>query len=53
MGLLELMLACFLVGAFWDNLPTCNLREPVFTRCREVRGVFGGVIDARIHEPAW
>ena len=36
----------------WENLPTCDYREPIVKRCREVRGQWGGTVDGRIVMPA-
>lgn len=54
--MLELLLV-MLFGAFvsgpvmWENLPTCDFREPIKARCREVRGQWGGAVDGRIVMP--
>lgn len=49
------MFIALMIGAFasgpgmWENLPTCDFRAPITTRCREVRGQWGGTVDGRIH----
>lgn len=32
----------------YGNLPTCDMREPIHEKCREVKGVWGGTVDGRV-----
>lgn len=51
--LLAFFVACFATApVLWENLPTCDMRAPITERCREVRHQWGGLVDARIHDPA-